>query len=139
MITSDICWKKYGDPKKESSMMVWNIPVELQQGKIPKKIYCNRQMVQPLTKAFQNLIDRELVDELKTWDGCFCIRSIRGGTDWSIHSWGLAVDLNAAENPLGAEPKLSREFVLSFTDAGLSWGGDWTSRVDGMHFQLAQV
>jgi hypothetical protein len=56
----------------------------------------------------------------------------------SLHSWGLAVDLNAFENGLGKEPKLSPGFVKCFTDAGFDWGGTW-KRKDGMHFELAKI
>lgn len=95
-------------------------------------------MVGPLSAAFSNLIHRGFVSELKTWDGCFNIRKIRGGNAMSLHSWGIAVDVNAFENGLSKEPKLSAGFVKCFTDAGFDWGGTWT-RKDGMHFQLARI
>lgn len=95
-------------------------------------------MVRPLGVAFKNLIDTGCVRELKTWDGCFNIRKKRGLTSMSLHSWGIAVDLNAFENGLNQQPKLSHEFVKCFTDAGFDWGGIW-QRKDGMHFQLSQI
>jgi len=127
--------KKYGDPTKESSMVLWDVPPTLEIGVIPKRIYCNRDMIGPLTTAFSNLISRGVVHELKTWDGCFNIRKKRALTSMSLHSWGIAVDVNAAWNGLNMVPKLSAEFVKCFTDAGFDWGGTWT-RKDGMHFQL---
>ena len=138
MITPQDCLAKYGDPVKESGMVVFVVPPELKKGKIPTKIYCNKQLVEPLKAAFKDLIDRGFIDELKSWDGCFMIRKIRGGVNYSIHSWGLAVDVNAAENGLGVDPKLSDGFVKCFTDAGFEWGGLW-KRKDGMHFQLAKL
>lgn len=105
---------------------------------MPKRIYCNKDLVGPLTLAFENLIKTGHVKELKTWDGCFNIRTMRGGTSMSLHSWAIAVDLNASENGLGQTPKLSRGFVKCFTDAGFDWGGNWT-RKDGMHFQLSLI
>jgi hypothetical protein len=56
----------------------------------------------------------------------------------SLHSWGIAVDVNAFENGLGKDPKLSKAFVKCFTDAGFNWGGVWRRR-DGMHFELAAI
>jgi len=138
MVTSAQCLKKYGDPSKESNMVVWDVPTELEIGVIPKKIYCNKDMVKPLEQAFKNLIQRNHVKELKTWDGCFNIRKKRGLSSMSLHSWGIAIDVNAAWNGLNKTPVLSAGFVKCFTDAGFDWGGTWT-RKDGMHFQLKSI
>jgi hypothetical protein len=140
MIIPTDCFKKYGQPTPDNkSLVLWDVPEELEIGVIPKRIYCNKDMVKPLTKAFKNLIKSGAVSELKTWDGCFNIRKMRGGNLMSLHSWGVAFDVNAFENGLGREPKLSADFVKCFTDAGFDWGGNWKSRKDGMHFQLASI
>lgn len=138
MLTSKECMARFGDPTTNEGrfMTVWDVPTHLEIGVIPKKIYCNRYMIVPLTKAFENLIRTGHVNELKTWDGCFNIRSKRGATTMSLHSWGVALDLNAAWNGFGRKPTLSAGFVKCFTDAGFEWGGVW-GKPDGMHFQLA--
>jgi len=142
MVTSAQCLKKWGDPAVTANelkyMTVWDIPPHLEIGAIPKKLYCNKIMIAPLIQAFSNLIDRGFVKELKTWDGCFNVRKKRGLTSMSLHSWGIAIDVNAAWNGLNKEPQLSAGFVKCFTDAGFDWGGTWT-RKDGMHFQLANI
>jgi hypothetical protein len=155
MITSQQALERYGDPKLEKGMVLFDVPTHLEIGVIPKKVYCNKDLVKPLTQAFTNLIERKLVGELKTWDGCFNNRPIRGferhfesavmaknmglaASYLSLHSWGLAIDVNATWNGLGKEPQLSKEFVKCFTDAGFYWGGNF-SRKDGMHFQLAKL
>lgn len=134
---------------------MWDVPTPLEIGVIPKRIYCNADIILHLEQAFKNLISRGLVKELKTWDGCYNFRPVRGYekkyaaamkagnielaiTYLSIHSWGDAVDVNAFENGLGKEPKLSPAFVKCFTDAGFDWGGNYT-RKDGMHFQLSTI
>lgn len=138
MVTSNQCLKKYGDPALEKNMVVWDVPTELEIGVIPKKLYCNKDLVEPLKKAFKNLIDTNYVNELKTWDGCFNIRKKRGLASMSLHSWGIAIDVNAAWNGLNKTPQLSAGFVKCFTDAGFEWGGSW-ARLDGMHFQLKSI
>lgn len=142
MITSKQCFDKFGDPltthDEGKYMVMWDVPPTLEIGVIPKRLYCNKLMIQPLTTAFNNLISRNIVHELKTWDGCFNIRKKRGLVSMSLHSWGLAIDVNAAWNGLGMESKLSPEFVKCFTDAGFHWGGQW-SRKDPMHFQLSKI
>ena len=95
-------------------------------------------MIEPLSKAFANLIKTNYVTELLTWDGCFNIRQKRGAVTKSLHSWGVAIDVNAAWNPMGKAPTLSAGFVKCFTDAGFTWGGTW-SKPDGMHFQLKTI
>lgn len=137
-ITASQALKHYGPPEKERGMMLWDVPSHLEIGVIPKKIYCNRDLVIPLTRAFGNLIRCGLVGELRTWDGCFNIRRKRGGISSSLHSWGLAVDLNAAWNRMGRKPTLSPAFVQCWKDAGFEWGGDWRLP-DGMHFQLSRI
>jgi hypothetical protein len=139
MVSSKQCLAKFGEPSASNKCMtLWDVPAELEIGIIPKRIYCNRLMVEPLKKAFKNLIDTGAVKELKTWDGCFNIRKKRGLSTMSLHSWGLAIDVNAFENGLYQTPKLSPTFAKCFTDAGFDWGGTWL-RQDGMHFQLSAI
>jgi hypothetical protein len=155
MVNSTQFFVKYGHPSKLKNIVMWEVPAELQAGKIPKRIYCNTDIIPHLTQAFKNLISTGSVNELKTWDGCYNFRPIRGYeakynvameagkvaqaiTYLSVHSWGCAVDVNAAENGLGKQPKLSPAFVKCFTDAGFDWGGSW-KRLDGMHFQLSSI
>lgn len=151
-------FKKFGDPSKKkfiNSLVIWDVPSNLEIGVIPKRIYCHPVLIPFLEQAFKNLISRGCVDELKTWDGCWNLRPIRGYENQyernvdsgnivdsikllSIHSWACAIDLNASENGLGKKPKLSAEFVKCFTDAGFEWGGSWP-RLDGMHFQISKL
>ena len=138
MVTSKQALKKYGDPNLQRAMIMWDVPGYMEIGVIPKRIYCNKDMVEPLSKAFHNLIQTGHVKELKTWDGCFNIRKKRGLASMSLHSWGIAIDVNAFENGLNQTPKLSSGFVKCFTDAGFDWGGLW-KRKDGMHFQLKSI
>ncbi len=150
MVTNQQFLEKFGRPGKqlEDNLVMWDVPAELEIGAIPKRIYCNKAMIAPLTAAFKNLIERGFVGELKTWDGCYNFRAIRGYEDqWkmtgnvkylSVHSWACAIDVNAAWNQLGKQPTLSAGFVSCFTDAGFDWGGYW-KRLDGMHFQLAAI
>jgi hypothetical protein len=142
MVTSTQCLKKWGDPAITTNelkyMTLWDVPSHLEIGVIPKRLYCNKLMIGPLMQAFSNIIDRGLIDELKTWDGCFNVRKKRGLKSMSLHSWGIAIDINAAWNGLGKEPTMSNRLVKCFTDCGFEWGGTWT-RKDGMHFQLRSI
>lgn len=157
MIGASDCFAKYGDPflNYKKFMVMWDVPADIEIGLIPKKIYCNSDLIAPLIAAFSKLISLGYINELKTWDGCFNIRCIRGYEKkysslkaqglfqeanklMSIHSWGIAVDVNAFENQLNQIPKLSLGFVNCFKESGFDWGGDFKRR-DGMHFQLAKL
>jgi lysozyme family protein len=104
--------------------------------------YGNYVLEEPIKQALRNLCARGLAQELRTFDGCFNIRPMKSSGRPSVHSWGLAVDLNAAANPFqsdGYEPlisNLSPQFVSCFLEAGFEWGGLWQSCHDAMHFQL---
>jgi hypothetical protein len=139
MVTSQQALKKYGEPTiNNPHLVLWDVPSELEIGVIPKRIYCNKDLIGPLSEAFKKLIQTKAVNELKTWDGCFNIRKKRGLSSMSLHSWGIAVDMNAFENGLGQKSKLSKEFVECFTSSGFDWGGKWT-RSDPMHMQLSKI
>lgn len=101
-----------------------------------KNLYVNRELIPYLDKAFELLIQRGLFHEIKTYGGCWNIRPIRGTTDkWSLHSFGIAIDLNELEMPLGSLSKWSKEFVDTMKEAGFTFGGDF-KRSDPMHWQF---
>jgi len=130
-----------GNPKTEGRFIsIWDIPADINVAipALPNRVYCNNDLRAPLEKAFRNIIARGLTAQLKTWDGCYQVRNKRGQGSLSIHSWALAIDVNAAWNRFGAKPTMSPALVKCFTDVGFDWGGTW-SKPDGMHFQLARI
>lgn len=106
------------------------------------EVSCHRELVPALRAALERILDEGLADRLDPDDygGCFAPRHIDRSVDagLSMHAWGLAVDVNVATNPLGAEPQLHPGVVAAFTAAGFAWGGDW-QRPDGMHFELSRL
>lgn len=154
MVTSKQALAKYGnprDPKVQAKIMtLWIVPElmlnafahvrfsALGTTGFPKKIFINKEFLPFVIKGLQNVIDRGLAKQLKTWDGCFMIRKKVSNSSMSLHSWAIAFDVNAWENGYNVKPKLSAKFVACFTDAGLDWGGNW-AKPDGMHFQLKTI
>lgn len=92
--------------------------------------------------------DREVEDidnarsGLDDWG--YAERVVRGGSDLSNHASGTAIDLNAPRHPLGTDPSAnftSRQIatirgILSGINGVVRWGGDYSGRKDGMHFEL---
>jgi hypothetical protein len=137
VITAKQCQDRYGSAKKEIAMVLFDVPADLEIGVIPKRIYCNRDLVDPLKKAFKALIETGAVKELRDYAGCFNIRMKTGGKTLSTHAWGLAVDLNPSDNQYGKKPHFSEKFVQCFESNGFVWGGRWKIP-DGMHYELKE-
>jgi D-alanyl-D-alanine carboxypeptidase len=63
----------------------------------------------------------------------------------SNHAFGAAFDINFPWNPLGEVPALVgqrgcvRELVPIANRFGFFWGGHFHNRLDGNHFEVAQV
>lgn len=143
-ITADKKWARQSE-----FLSAYTVPASIQTHKdynwinaySPKKnkvttVYCHKAMHSFLEKALNNLVSRNLLADLKEYGGCHCIRATRGTSNWSAHSWGLAIDINMTGNELGKTPQMSKDFAKCFTDAGFGWGGNYT-RKDGMHFTIA--
>jgi hypothetical protein len=89
-----------------------------------------------LPRVFETLIARNLIIGLKTFDGCWNVRPMSGSSkSLSVHSWGLALDFNAAQNPYGGKITFSDEMIIAWADCGWESGAIWNTP-DGMHFQL---
>jgi len=87
--------------------------------------------------------------------GSFVCRAVTGGTSFSQHAYGLAVDVNTFQNPYQNDdvvlPELASAYlerrrvrpgmitadgpvVAAFREIGWGWGGDWTTLKDYQHF-----
>jgi D-alanyl-D-alanine carboxypeptidase len=88
----------------------------------------------------------------------FNCRFVAGTSRWSMHAYGLAIDINPIENPYVAgdhvSPPAGRPFadrsrdakgmvhdgdevVRAFAAIGWEWGGDWSGGVrDYQHFSV---
>jgi len=102
-------------------------------------ITCNKAMFAPLRAALRQLVRRGLsrLVSPREYGGCYAPGLIPGdpGPAVSHHTWGTAIDLNVAANPLGARPHQDPRLVAIMARHGLTWGGRWLTP-DGMHFEL---
>ena len=100
----------------------------------------HRVMLPQLKGALSEVVARGLGKSIKTYDGCYVPRFI--GHDpsrgLSFHTYGTAIDLNAATNYRGIPGDMNRNVVAIFKNWGFAWGGDW-SYTDPMHFELAKL
>lgn len=69
--------------------------------------------------------------------GGYNLRTKRGGRSLSEHAFGNAIDINPSQNPMNKTfisdmPNNISELAAKW---GLTWGGDWKSTKDPMHFE----
>jgi hypothetical protein len=103
-----------------------------------KVLLVNSDLVGALEKVLVDLTLSGLHREIKTFDGCYNVRRIRGVADaWSVHSFALAIDLNAKTNQLGGEVTFSPAFLQVWRNHKWILGADF-KRKDGMHFEYLQ-
>ena len=106
------------------------------------RVTCHRVMLPQLRAVLTEVVQRGLADKIHPdeYAGCYYPRYI--GYDpakgLSLHSWGIAVDLNVPGNQRGTAGEMDRQVVAIFKKWGFAWGGDW-SYTDPMHFELASI
>lgn len=73
----------------------------------------------------------------KDWSWGFACRSIRGSDQPSNHSWGLAPDINAPNNPMGSTLRTDMPAWMPrmWEACGFRWGGRYKTRPDAMHYE----
>ncbi len=105
-------------------------------------VTCNKGMVPQLRAALTEVVDRGLADKIHPGEyaGCYYPRYIARDPSkgLSLHSWGIAVDLNVPGNQRGTVGEMDRQVVAIFKKWGFAWGGDW-NYTDPMHFEMASV
>jgi hypothetical protein len=101
-------------------------------------VTCHRAMIRPLRAALGSLARRGLSRLVDPGDyaGCFAPRRIQARGQLSLHAWGVAIDLNASANPFMGRSRQDPRLVRTMRRHGFTWGGEWPTRPDPMHFEL---
>lgn len=137
-LTRQMILAQYGDPGKEYEsryMTVWKVGADYPWFPA-QKIYCNKDFANQLAMAFRELYYAGVHSEIKTFDGCYVIRNTRGSALISLHSWGMAIDLNASLEKLGQTTTHWSDAFIEIMRRHVYWGGDYKGRKDPMHFSL---
>lgn len=114
------------------------------------KITCNQKCAKSFYSIFEKTFKTYGIKEIKRlrldlFGGCLNVRKMRGGSSWSIHSWGAAIDLDPDHNQLRwSKPRavFSKKEYEDFWKIVEAEG--WTSlgrerNFDWMHFQAAYL
>ena len=120
------------------------VAASIRYGEVPilGTVQCHRAVFPQLRGALREIVARGLADEIHAdeYGGCYVPRFI--GRDpkqgLSLHTWGIALDLNVPGNQRGVAGEIDRDVVAIFKKWGFAWGGDW-AWTDPMHFELAEI
>ncbi len=114
--------------------------ITTQEMPIIGRVTGNRVMLPQLRAALNEVVTLKLSSSIYHYDGCYVPRFIARdpAKGLSFHTFGTAIDLNAADNYRGIAGKMDRRVVTIFKKWGFAWGGDW-NYTDPMHFELASL
>ncbi len=106
------------------------------------RVRCHRVLLPQLRGALQELVASGLAGSIRPgeYGGCYVPRFIASDPTQgiSLHTWGIAFDVNVPRNGRGTVGELDRRVVEIFKRWGFRWGGDWTY-TDPMHFELGGI
>jgi hypothetical protein len=103
-------------------------------------VTCHRLMVPQLRRALAEVEAAGLGGLIHSYDGCYVPRFIERDPSHpvSLHTWGIAIDLDASTNGRGGRGTMDPRIVNAFKRWGFRWGGDWTY-TDPMHFEVGAL
>jgi hypothetical protein len=113
------------------------------------KVQCHKLVAPIFQKIHTEILDHYGIEEIKrleidVFGGCYNFRKMRGGSDWSRHSWGIAEDLNPDKNGLKIKahdaqfakkeykPMMQIYYANGFINQGIEKG------FDIMHFEFKE-
>jgi hypothetical protein len=133
-------YNRYGDPRENGWDKKWitNWHIQKDFPWFPEYEICIHKHFKPLLKQVLPALEKAGVyTEIKSCDGSYELRNIRGSEGvLSVHSWGAAIDMNAAQNPLGSNGTWSEKFIKTMLSGGIFCGREWEPRKDPMHFSM---
>lgn len=133
--------------KQTSLQLPYPMRLSWQTSTVVHRITCHQKVSASLGRVLAAILAHfgsyEAVQaaRLDLFGGCLNVRKVRGGDDWSIHSWGAAIDLDPDHNTLkmGRQQATMPQAVIDLF-AAEGWTSLGASRnYDFMHFQAAKI
>ena len=144
----------YGQPNQQGSYLTTiqlPFPMRLAWDKKTSvtKMRVHKKVAQDFINVFNELLAVYGLAKIQAlgidlFGGCFAFRAMRGGSDYSRHSWGIAIDLDPERNQLKETSKTARFarpeyktmidifYKHGFVNLGVEKNYDW------MHFEKAE-
>lgn len=153
MLTTQQTIKKYGTPTETGAAylvtvtlpypmrLAWDLDTTV------TKLRCHKLVAIKFEAVFKDILATYGLPKIKElgidlFGGCFNFRKMRGGSAWSKHSWGIAIDLDPARNTLKetsrtarfARPEYKDMIDIFYKHGFISLGRE--KNYDWMHFQI---
>lgn len=147
------CIKYFGQPgtNQTTIKLPWDMYIAWDKKKVVKSFSCHEKVHDSMLRCFEKIGDaypdssirRKLGIDL--WGGCLNVRKMRGGSSWSMHSWGIAIDFDPDRNQLRwgrdkarlAKPDCETFWKIWEEEGWLSLGR--SRNFDWMHVQAARL
>lgn len=148
----------YGAPRKgfpglTSIELPYAMVLSWKQGTVVEKILVHKKAASSLLLILEDILkefgqDGIIEHGLHLYGGCYNHRKMRGGSSWSRHAWGIAIDINPDDNGLRTpwqEDKIGQpgfatmpvKAIEIFEEHGWKAYARSIGR-DAMHFQRSQ-
>ena len=154
MTTREII-SKYGKPNVtgEGYLVTINLPYPMRLAwdtdTSVNRMRCHKLVANKFLAVFNEIhrvygYDKIVELDIDLFGGCFNFRKMRGGNDWSTHSWGIAIDLDPARNQLKetsktarfARPEYKPMIDIFYKHGFISLGRE--KNYDWMHFEIKE-
>lgn len=144
---------RYFGPVGENQTMLnlpWSMRIAWDLGKRVNRFSCHERVHDSMLWCFEAIANEyssnQIVDlGLDLFGGCLNVRQVRGGSSWSTHAWGIAVDFDPERNQLRWGRDRARlagpdaaAFRRIMREAGAVSLGE-ARNYDWMHFQFARL
>jgi len=155
MLTTQQATKKYGTPTVTGAeylvtlelpypmRLAWDLDTKVNKMRVHKLVKNNFKAV------FDDLLAHYGYEKLvelgiDLFGGCFAYRKMRGGSSWSKHSWGIAIDLDPVRNQLHetsrtarfARPEYKPMIDIFYKHGFIGLGPE--KNYDFMHFEIKE-
>ncbi|WP_295389801.1 M15 family metallopeptidase, partial [uncultured Thiodictyon sp.] len=142
----------YGQPGTHQVSIALPYPHRLawDVDKVVNKFSCHEKVHDSLERVLIKVLAHYGKDKIKAlrldlWGGCLNVRKMRGGSSWSMHSWGTAIDYDPERNQL----KWGKDRASFAKSEYAAWWQFWeeegwlslgrTRNYDWMHVQAARL
>tara|TARA_Y100000593_G_scaffold95011_1_gene198194 strand:+ start:5318 stop:5989 length:672 start_codon:yes stop_codon:yes gene_type:complete len=143
----------YGEPDETGSYLTTiDLPYPMRLSwdldRTVTRMRCHKLLADKFLAVFNDILVHYGIERIKElgidlFGGCFSFRKMRGGKDWSRHSWGIAIDLDPFRNGLKTKwkdaqfskeeyrPMMEIFYKHGFQNLGLE------ADMDAMHMQAS--